>query len=819
MHTNHSSNIGRFNPSYKVGLSLRQVKQRKKQKLTNKNRKIFDKSNIEILLSNVFNTYNLTLVIVTTTMLILGSFFGLYFALMFLLNYLIGLIIDLKARRELNKLNTQRKTKVIRNETVFEIKESEVVLDDILFLERDDGICVDGTIVQGKATIKEGYITGNSNVVYKNEGDQVLAGSYVADGSFYVRADKVGEDTSTHMQAFKAKMITRVPAKLMHAFRILYRVVSIVSLVFVGVLLLVFYLQGHLNTLEALKEYLLKIMNILMMFIPGAIYLLSTLALAVFVGKLANKNIIIQDLYRLEVLNGIDILCLDKTGTITDGTMVVKRTIIVNRDLGEEYIAQAMSNVLVATNVYNPTAVALRKVYDLELSSGINAVLPFNSANKYCGATFKGGKTFILGVPDYLPLRNKKAILNRCEEFIKEGNRVLVLGESRDPIIENKFIGELDTIAIIIIKEKIREDVIKSLKLFIEKNIEIKIISGDHPQIASTVAQEAGISNANKYVSLENVSIDKVKELVARYTVFGYASPRQKETIISALQEENKRVAMVGDGVNDVLALKRADCAIVMGSGDEIARNLAPVVLKDNKFSQLPEIMNSGRRVMNNLQRVASLLLTKTLFIFLLTVIYAMVSFISPNIVSNYPFNINQLLPWELLFGGLAALLLCFEPNEEKEKPVFIGKIIKTAIPFAVMLTAVVVIIFALFNFQKNGLINFGIYNQDTAIAMSALAVNLLAGVYLYKICKPWTKYRYILCVNVIALDVLVVGISALITYFGAQTETILQIRFLEVSGPAYMITAFIIVLAAAIYLLVNYLANVIKGETKKHEN
>ena len=242
-----------------------------------------------------------------------------------------------------------------------------------------------------------------------------------------------------------------------------------------------------------------------------------------------------------------------------------------------------MSNVLVATNVYNSTD-CFKKSIDLELSSGIVSVLPFNSANKYCGATFKGGKTFILGLADYLPLRNKKAILNRCEQFLKEGNRVLVLGESRDQIIDHKFSGELDTIAIIIIKEKIIEDIIKSLRLFMEKNIEIKIISGDHPQIASTIAQEAGITSATNYISLENVSIDQVKELATRYTVFGYASPRQKETIISALQEENKRVAMVGDGINDVLALKRADCAVVMGSGDEIARNLAPVILKDNNF-------------------------------------------------------------------------------------------------------------------------------------------------------------------------------------------------------------------------------------------
>ena len=210
-------------------------------------------------------------------MLFLGSYFGIYFAIMFLLNSLVGLSIDLKARGEVYKLNIQRKTKVIRNETVFEIKENDIVLDDILFLERGDRICVDGTIIQGEATIKEAYVTGNSNVVYKNTGDQVLAGSYVADGSFYVRADKVGEYTSSNMQALKAKMIKRVPAKLMYALGILYRVVGVTSLIFISVLLLALYLQGQLNTLETFKDNLLKIMNILTMFIPGGIYLLSTL--------------------------------------------------------------------------------------------------------------------------------------------------------------------------------------------------------------------------------------------------------------------------------------------------------------------------------------------------------------------------------------------------------------------------------------------------------------------------------------------------------------------------------------------------------------
>ena len=271
---------------------------------------------------------------------------------------------------------------------------------------------------------------------------------------------------------------------------------------------------------------------------------------------------------------------------------------------------------------------------------------------------------------------------------------------------------------------------------------------------------------------------------------------------------------MVGDGINDVLALKRADCAVVMGSGDEIARNLAPVILKDNNFSQLPETINSGRRIIKNLQRVASLLFAKTMFIFLITTIYAIASFIYPNIVSNYPFNINQLLPYELLFGGLAALLLCFEQSDEKEKPTLFREIFKTATPFAVLLTAVVAVIFALYELQKNGLINLGIYNQDSVMAMSACLLIYCHCLFI-QICRPWTKYRYVLCVSIITLDVLAIGSSALITYFGSQTETILQIHFLEVSGPAYMVTAFIIVLAAAIYLFINYLTELFKGGTK----
>lgn len=818
MRTNKTHNFTRFNPSYKAGLSSPQVARRKKEKLSNKAHQIFAKSNVGTCLSNVFSLYNLILLSVAGAMFYLGSFYGLYFAVMALLNIVINLWMDLKAEHHLNKNIIKIKINVIRDEKIVQIKESDIVLDEVLLLEKGCYISVDGVILHGEAAINEAFISGEAAIVHKNTGDNVQAGTSVVEGKIFVRADKVGEERSNYTQIVKAKMMKHTPAKLLHFYRVFYLLVCIAALALIGAILLVLYLRGQLTNFEQFKSGLLSIMNMLIMLVPGGLYLLSTLVLAIFAGKLAKKKLIFQDFYRLEALSGIDTLCFDKTGTLTDGTLVVKKTIIVNREVGEEYVAQAMSNLLVATKMDNPTAKALRKVYDLELSTGINVTLPFSSAYKYCGVTFKGGKTFMLGAPEFLPLRNKKGLLIRVEEFLKEGNRVLVLGESREPIVEQKFAGELDAVAIIVIKECIREGVVDTFKWFTEHGVSLKIISGDHPQIVSAVAQEAGIIDT-KCVSLENLSLDKVKDLALRYKVFGHATPRQKEVIITALQESGQRVAMVGDGINDILALRRADCAIAMASGVDETRLMAQVVLKDNSFSQLPIAMDAGRRVVNNLKRVSSLFFAKTLFIFLLVVIFTINAFIGTNSVSSFPLNINQLLPWEVIFCGLAALLLAFENHDEKYIPAFFSDILKKAAPFAMILTMVVLIIFTMFDLQTRSLINFGIYSQETAIGMSALAINLLGIIYFYQLCRPFTKYRYIIYAVTVALDVLILGGSAVIAYLFGKTDIVLQIPYLDMGGPAYMFTLFITILAGAIYFLANYLVDVFKGESKKNEN
>ncbi|NLB48793.1 MAG: HAD-IC family P-type ATPase [Erysipelotrichia bacterium] len=807
----------RFNPSYKTGLSSRQVAIRKKEKLRNKKHTMFAKSNGEIVLVNAFNIYNLILLAVAAGMFFLQSLIGFYFVGLVLFNTAIGLGMDLKARRQLRKYVVRRKTTVVRDEKIVQINDTDVVLDDVLFLEKKAYIGVDGVILRGDAAVDEAFVSGESSIVYKNIGDRVQAGTAVIEGEIYVRADKVGKKRSNYAEVLKARAMKRGPAKLLQAYRVLYRMVGIGLLILVSLLLVVFYFQGQLSSVEQLKSGFSNIMDILTMFVPGGLYLLSTVVLAIFVGELIKKNLIIQDRFRLETLNRVDTFCFDKTGTLTDGTLMVKRTIVINREVGEEYVAQAMSNLLIATQADNLTAKALRKVFDLQLSTGINATLPFSNASKYCGATFKGGKTFIMGAPEFLPLRNKKGLLIRAEEYLKEGNRVVVLGESRAPIMENKFAGELDAVAMIIIKERVREDLGETFKWLTAHGADIKIISGDHPQIVTTIAQEAGIIDAAKCVSLENTSLEKVKALALRYKVFARATPRQKETIVAALQESGKRVAMVGDGINDILALKRANCAIAMASGADEVRCLAPMVLKDNSFSQLPLAIKTGGRVINNLKRVASLLLAKALFIFSIAVAFTINVFANVNTVSNFPLTINQLLPLEVIFGGFGALFLAFEHNEEKESPNFLKEIFKNAVPFALLVTAVVVIIFTLFDLQTRSLINFGIHSEETAVGMSVLAINLLMIIYFYKLCRPFTKYRSIIFIIIIVLNVLVLGGSAVITYLGGKSDTILQIPYLEMDVPAYMFTAFVTILAGALYLLINYLVEIVKGGAKKH--
>ena len=822
----NKENIERFNADLNQGLSEERVLLRKKQKLVNKSKKAFGKSYAEIIVSNVFSFFNVLLYVIAGVMIYFAvryndikMIFGMFFMIVLLANTIIGLYEDIKARYLLGKLRliTQPKATVIRNGQQIVIDVQDIVLDDIVLIEKDTQIGVDGIVLQGEVGVNESFITGESVNVFKGPGKEVFSGTFVASGSAYIRADKVGAACLANSLQAKANTFKRSPSEILKSLNRLFLVIGVTVIVMAIFLIITFAVQGKFANDELLLKGVKSITGSLVAMIPSGLYLLTSTALAVGVIGLSKKKAQVQDFYSVEMLARVDTLCVDKTGTVTDGNLVVKKVIPLKASALDGYIAQAVSNVICATKDKNATATALKAYFDLELSAGVAVALPFSSENKYSGATFKGGKTFIIGAPEFMPLSNKVGVIKRCEEYTKDGYRVVVLGEGKESIQDNKYSGTLEAIALIVIKDHIRDDAAETFAWFKNNGVHIKVISGDSARTVSAIASESGIANADKYISLEGMSLEEVKNIALQYTVFGRVTPEQKEALVIALKEAGKTVAMTGDGVNDILALKRSDCSIAMASGADAAKNISHIILMDSNFARLPAVVDEGRRVVNNLQRTASLFVTKTIFAFAITFIFTMASIIERDPTVQYPFVTNHLYLWEIFTSGYAAFFIALERNSEKIEGKFLPNVFKKAIPAAALWVASVCIIFLFFVLQRNNVLNLGIYSRDTAVAMSVITFSILGIAFLYKVCSPMSKYRFIIFLSIVATNVVFLTVTSIVSLINNIVEPILQIPYIEMNGPSLITTVIITVACVAIYLFVYQIIAIYKGD--KHEN
>ena len=822
---NIKENMERFNTSIDQGLSNEQVELRKKQKLLNRSKKAFGKSYTEIIISNVFSFFNVLLYVIAGVMIYFSVrynepriIWGMFFMVVLLCNTILGLYEDIKARRLLSKLRliTQPKATVIRNGKEETISVQDIVLDDVILIEKDTQIGVDGIILQGEVGINESFITGESVNVFKATGKEVFSGTFVTSGRAYIRADKIGSDCIANSLQAKANKFKRSPSEILKSLKSLFLVIGITVITMAIFMIITFAVQGKFANDELLLKGVKSITGSLVAMIPSGLYLLTSTALAVGVIGLSKKKAQVQDFYSVEMLARVDTLCVDKTGTITDGNLTVKKVIPLKASYLDGYIAQAICNVIRATGDKNATAIALLKHFDLELSAGVNVTLPFSSDNKYSGASFKGGKTFIIGAPEFMPIANQAGVIKRCEEFTKDGYRVVVLGEGSELIKDNKYNGTLEAVALIIIKDHIRDDAPETFAWFKNNGVDIKVISGDSARTVSAIATEAGIANAHKYISLEGMPLGRVKMIANDYTVFGRVTPEQKEALIIALKESKKTVAMTGDGVNDILALKRSDCSIAMASGADAAKNISHIILMDSNFARLPAVVDEGRRVVNNLQRTASLFVTKTIFAFLITLIFTIASIIERDPTLQYPFITNHLYLWEIVTSGYAAFFLALEKNSERIEGRFLSNVFKKAIPAAALLVSSVCTIFLLFVLQRNGLLNLGIYSRESAVAMSIVAFSVLGTVFLYKVCSPLSKYRRIVLICSASVNFLALIVTAIVSTSMSIIEPVLQIPYLEMNGVSLITTLIIIVVFAAIYLFAYQIADVVKKEDIK---
>ena len=811
-HMKNEDQIKRLTPSLENGLPNDQVEERIKYGLVNKTNVVVGKTYAEIIFSDLFSFFNILLFAIGGLMIAAQYWMGLTFAIVLFANIGISLYEDIKARRLMSKLRvlTQPKVTVLRGGEELTILCKEIVLDDLVLLKSEDQICVDGTLLRGNLIVNESALTGESKNIVKAPGDYLYSGSYVVSGNGSMHAQMIGSESYIETIQSKAKKFRRSPSQILKTLTLLFKVIGGIVIGLATATFVIYLLRGGFDTYDAFKESMKGISGSMLSMIPSGLFLLTSVALAVAVLKLSKKGARVQDFYSVEMLARINVLCVDKTGTITNGEMDVKKVVPYgDKHLSEEDISQIISNILIATKDCNLTAKSLQKAFNYDLTKDIVEALPFNSDNKYSAATFKGKETYVLGAPDFLYIANPAMLKRRTEEHTSLGLRVLVLGKA-DGIKDGKVVGEVKPLALIILQDHIRDDAIETFKWFKENGVAIKVISGDDAMTVSHIASEAGIENADKYISLAGLTDEQVAEAALEYSVFGRVTPEQKEILVMTLKSHGKTVAMTGDGVNDILALKRADCSIAMNSGSEAAKNVSHIVLLNSDFASLPNIVAEGRRVINNIQRSSSLFLTKTIFSMVSTTVFLI---LLATINVAYPFEATHFQLWSVINIGLSAFFLALEHNNDPLKGSFMHSIFRKAIPGACAVLVPVAVIYMLHIFQVKNIFYTGVYTFESATTMSVITFTVIGLVVLLKICLPFTKYRALVFAGAATVEAALLVAAGFVSFNIGVQESVLAINFPSLTLVNWFATGIIVILTVAFYLIVSYIVEVFKGE------
>ena len=682
----------RFYPDYQTGLTDEQIDNRVNSNLTNKAKLPSSKTYRSIFLKNIFTFFNMLWVIIACALIAVGSYQDLLFVFVIVANTAIAIIQEIRAKIAVEKLSiiTSPLVKTIRNGKTYEIPADQLVLDDIILLSSGNQIPSDCVIINGSVDVNESLLTGESNAIEKNENQMLLSGSFIVSGQCYARVDKVGNNNYIHQMAKKAKEFKAPASNLFKDLNRLIKYIGI-ALVPIGILTLLKEMSIPDSTIQ---QQITKTAGSLTSMIPSGMFLLVTLALAIGVIKLAKKKTLVRDLYSIEMLARTNVLCLDKTGTITDGTMKVvdfisyssKRKITVQK---------LLSTVLNAQKTMNATAKAMIQEFGrCEEFKPIN-IAEFSSERKYSITQLSNKKIYFLGASTRIGCQLTQEQLDFIKEKQNAGFRVLAFAEQEEGNFEKNMSGNNSTLlALIVLEETIREDAIETIQWFKDNGVEVKIISGDDPSTVSKIASRVGVKNSDKFISLENVSLKEVEQMADEFTVFGRVTPEQKYTIIKALKNKGKVVSMTGDGVNDTLALKEADCSIAMADGSEVARNISKLVLLESNFSSLPAVVREGRQVVNNVQNSSSLFLMKTFFAITLTIITLFTR-------TQYPFEPSMMLLLEAFVIGLPSFLLTFEPNTKPISGNFIPQVLKRSLPRALLMLINIIIVMSVFSGQN----------------------------------------------------------------------------------------------------------------------
>ena len=718
----------RYRPDHQTGLTAQQVQEHRMHGWTNQPVDPPSKTTKEIIQENVFTYFNLIFLVLAVLLCLVGSFRDLTFLPVIVLNTLIGIIQETRAKKVLDNLTMLNAphAMVIRDGKKSQINAEDLVIDDIVIFEAGNQVCADAEVCAGEVQVNESLLTGESDEITKRKGDQLMSGSFIVSGQCHARLDKVGADSYISRLTLEAKAMQNTEQSEM--IRSLDKLVKWVGVAIIPIGIILF-IQAFVFQGEGFRSSVTSMIAAVIGMIPEGLYLLASVALAVSSIRLAQKKVLLHDMKCIETLARVNVLCVDKTGTITENTMEVQDVIPTKEyEEGElRPLSELLGDFTAAQSSDNITMEAMKRYFKIVSGKKAVAKTGFSSASKYSSVTFEEA-SYVLGAPEFVLKEQYENYEETISAHASKGARVLVFGTAKEEPDGKPLKEAVTPLAYVLLANPIRQEAKETFTYFAEQGVEVKVISGDNPLTVSEVAKEAGIAGAERYVDASTLhKEEEMRAAVLNNAVFGRVTPNQKRKFVQILKEEGKTVAMTGDGVNDVLALKDADCSIAMASGSDAAAQASQLVLLESDFSCMPEVVLEGRRVVNNIQRSASLFLVKNIFSFLLS----LVSFV---FMFTYPLEPSQISLISMFTIGVPAFFLALEPNKNIIKGHFLTNVFLKALPAA--LTDVLAV-GALVIFGRT----FGVSSADISTAATML-LSIVGFMILYTISAPMNVLR-----------------------------------------------------------------------------
>ena len=762
-----------------LGLTEAEVLERKKRGQINIVEEKTVKSNWEIISGNVFTLFNLYNFLIAIALMSVGAYSNLAFMLIIILNICIGSFQEIHAKNMVAKLSvlTVSKVDVIRDGKEKSIGVDEVVLDDITILNMGNQISSDSVVIDGKIEVNESLLTGESDTIVKMPGDKLYSGSYVVSGKCYAKVEKVGKDNLAAEITLKSKKHKKVNSELLNSMRKVTRLTSFI-IIPVGVLL---FVQAFFFRDQVIKSSVVSTAAALLGMLPKGLVLLISISLATGVIKLAKKKVLVQDLYSVETLAHVDTLCLDKTGTITEGKMQVSNVETFNEEIMPISVNQALSAFVNEIGDNNGTFQALKEYFKGNDNFEVDYKNSFSSERKWSSISFKDIGSIIVGAPERLTAKSNFEIKENMIEAQKQGKRVLLVGFSKD-VVED-ILPDIEIVAAIELSDPLRKNAKEMLGFFKGEGVTVKVISGDNPLTVSSIAKQAGLEDYESYIDLSTIeSDDEIIDLVDEYSIFARVSPNQKSLLVQALQAKGHTVAMTGDGVNDIIALRQADCSITLPEASDVAKQVSQIVLLNSDFSVLKDVLMEGRRVVNNITNVATIFFIKTLYSVMLSIL---------NIITctAFPFIPIQITLVDLAIEGYTSFFISFEPNGKQIKEKFLKSVLKNSFPYSVVIIINIIVLY----FLAPAL---GIAEPKMTTLMYYM-IGFTSILAVIRVCRPFNKMRVFLCTT---------------TAIGFFVATILFRNLLHLSklGIQELIVFLVMAIFSTILILIkNYLTRV----------